>query len=582
MGLLPIIERELRVGARRGKTYWLRVAAAVAAAVICAWVVLWSGAKLPPAQLGKSLFAYLTVLGFAFCLLVGPFITADCISEEKRDGTLGLLFLTELGSHHVVIGKWIATSMGGLYALLAILPSLGLPLLCGGVTPGEYGRVALGVVNAMFFSLSAGMFVSALSREQTKATLGSVALILGITGLVPGLYVFLSAVFLGQPLTGTPPLALMSPAYTGVLAGDVAYRATPHLYWTSVAVVQGWAWLFLLLTAALLPRLWREDPREKPVAHRWLWRLGYTAGWRRRFRRRLETNPVLALAGRLRWPHLVFWTLVSLVAVNVYWIAVGSRQVPGATQFHSNFAYALIFTNRVWITVMACHFLLDARRTGALELLLTSPLPVRTLLRGHWRALGSYFFWPVFVIGLLHVGYVLGNWMQYAGRPGMAMASSQLLPYFIASAASSYVNFLTDILALCAVGSWLSVSLRKPALAILLTFGLVILLPWAVGYYLQGVSGLVPRRLLSWVQGLPWLQTLLPTQIYGFVLGRTAVWVFKNLVFAAWGLFCLRRHLRTAAAESGHVGRWFHRGFWKRRPSRPRAVAANIKPVAHA
>lgn len=550
MVLWPVIERELRVAARRGKTYWLRVAAALVAALVCGWVVLWAGAQQPNVQLGRTLFTYLSVLAFAFGLLVGPFITADCLSEEKRDGTLGLLFLTDLSSLHVVLGKWIATSLAGLYGLLAILPALGLPLLFGGVTPGEYGRTALGVTNAIFFSLAAGMFVSVLSREQTKATLGAVMLVLGIAGLVPGLYVFLSAVFWGRPFTGTPPLALLSPAYTGVLAQDAAYRSAPHQFWLSFGLVQALAWGFLLGTAVLVPRVWREDPGEKPVVHRWLYRLGYTRGWRQAFRRRLERNPIFAVAVRRRWPHWVFWTLVALVAVNVYWIAIGSRRVPGAAQFHSNFAHALIFTNRVWITVMACHFFLEARRTGALELLLTTPLPVQTILRGHWRALAGYFAGPIFVIGLLHVGYVWGNWSQVSGRPGV-MAGPSLLPYFVVAASSSYVNFLTDVLALCAVGGWLSLSLRKPALALLLTFTLVILLPWVAGYYLPAGSPLGGGRFTQWLLSLPWVQKLVPGGLLGFSLDRTVAWVGKNLLFTLWALPRLRRYFRAAAALPG-------------------------------
>jgi hypothetical protein len=366
---------------------------------------------------------------------------------------------------------------------------------------------------------------------------------------------------------------LLSPIYTGVLAGDAAYQAGPRTYWISLALVHACCWLFLILTAVLLPRVWREDPGEKRVAHRWLWRFGYTPGWRRTFRRRLEVNPIYALAGRLRWPHFVFWTLVTLVAVNVYWIAVGSRTVPGAVQFHSNFAYALIFTNRVWITVMACHFLLEARRSGALELFLTSPLPVRTFLRGHWRALVNYFGWPVFVIGLLHVGYVVGNWLQVSGRPGLAPGS--ILPFYIASAAGSYVNFLSDVVALCAVGAWWSVSLRKPAFALLLTFGFVILLPWAVGYYLPGATELVPRRLVAWIHSLEWVKKWLPDGLLGYSVGRSAAWVGKNLLFTVWALTCLRRRLRLAAAQTGDRAggragagwRWVLQRFRVRRPA---------------
>ena len=73
-------------------------------------------------------------LAFLGCLFSGVFLTADSLSGEKREGTLGLLFLTDLKGYDVVFGKLIATSLNGFYALLAIFPVLALPLVMGGVT----------------------------------------------------------------------------------------------------------------------------------------------------------------------------------------------------------------------------------------------------------------------------------------------------------------------------------------------------------------------------------------------------------------------------------------------------------------
>jgi len=105
------------------------------------------------------LFIAVGILAFAFSLLAGMFLTADCLSEEKREGTLGLLFLTPLKGHDVVFGKLIATSLHAFYGLLAILPLLALPLLMGGVTLGEFWRVNLVLVTTLFLSLAMGMFV---------------------------------------------------------------------------------------------------------------------------------------------------------------------------------------------------------------------------------------------------------------------------------------------------------------------------------------------------------------------------------------------------------------------------------------
>src|ERR671922_741497 len=121
MRFLPIVSRELRVGARRRSTYALRLFAALTAAVISAWLCSLPTQGQPPTALGKSLFSALSIMAFAYCLLIGPFLTADCVSSEKRDGTLGLLFLTDLRSLDVVLGKWVATSVAGFYGLLAVL-----------------------------------------------------------------------------------------------------------------------------------------------------------------------------------------------------------------------------------------------------------------------------------------------------------------------------------------------------------------------------------------------------------------------------------------------------------------------------
>ena len=192
MRFLPVVERELRMAARRRSTYGLRLLVALAAFSLTFWICTLPARGQPPAELGKSLFAVLTIMAFGYCLLIGPFITADCLSSEKREGTLGLLFLTDLRSFDVVLGKWAATSLAGFYGLLAVLPSLAVPLLVGGVTPGEYARTALAIINAIFYSLTAGMFVSALSRDQTKAILGSLILVLACSGLLPGLLILVT------------------------------------------------------------------------------------------------------------------------------------------------------------------------------------------------------------------------------------------------------------------------------------------------------------------------------------------------------------------------------------------------------
>ena len=137
MTLLPIVERELRVASRQRGTYWLRTGIALAVIGVGTFIYL-AFLRQHPAQVSFLMFLWLTIIAGLFCLFAGARATADCLSEEKRDGTLGLLFLTDLRGFDVVAGKLVASSLNTFYGLLATLPMLAIPLLMGGVSFAEF------------------------------------------------------------------------------------------------------------------------------------------------------------------------------------------------------------------------------------------------------------------------------------------------------------------------------------------------------------------------------------------------------------------------------------------------------------
>src|SRR5882762_5735957 len=165
MTFLPIVARELRVATRRRATYWSRVIAGLGAVGLTIWMVEALGTRVPPEQLGLQLFRAISELAFFFCLFPGVVLTADCLSEEKREGTLGLLFLTDLKGHDVVFGKLAATSVNSIYALVAVVPILALPFFLGGITAGEFWRMTQVLFTTLLFSLAASLFISSISRN---------------------------------------------------------------------------------------------------------------------------------------------------------------------------------------------------------------------------------------------------------------------------------------------------------------------------------------------------------------------------------------------------------------------------------
>src|SRR5436190_14099639 len=249
MTFLPIVERELRERARWRSTYWVRGIVAFLATGIAAFVLMFVSAAAPGAM-GQGTLVVLAWLAFPFAVLEGLRNTADSLSAEKREGTLGLLFLTDLKGYDVVLGKFFASSLTSFYALLAMVPALAIPVLLGGVTGAEFWRLVLALINALFFSLTTGTFVSAISRDERKAWSGTFALIVLFVAVVPAL----AATFnLGTSLS------IWSPFTAFWLHSANQYQAAPEAYWRALWIPHLISWLWLALASFLLPRLWQQS-----------------------------------------------------------------------------------------------------------------------------------------------------------------------------------------------------------------------------------------------------------------------------------------------------------------------------------
>jgi ABC-type transport system involved in cytochrome c biogenesis permease component len=130
MTLLPIVARELRVGSRRWTTYWLRL---LAAGTVLLGVLLWFGSTNLSLGAGGALFVWVHRIVIVAIWVLVPLMTCDCLSQEKREGTLGLLFLTSLSAREIVFAKAMAHGLRALTLWLAVVPIVGIPVLLGGM-----------------------------------------------------------------------------------------------------------------------------------------------------------------------------------------------------------------------------------------------------------------------------------------------------------------------------------------------------------------------------------------------------------------------------------------------------------------
>ena len=472
MTFLPIVGRELRVASRRRGTYWLRLLVALLAIVVGVFVYV-AYALGPTDVLGFRIFIGLAGVAFIYCIAAGRAYTADCLSEEKREGTLGLLFLTSLRGYDVVLGKLAATSLNGFYGLMAIVPILAVPLLMGGISNGEFWRMVLVLLNTFFFSLATGILSSTMSskgRGPMGLNFALLLLFVGVGPLIAG-----ATLYFRSPMAVEHWLLYPCPVYAGVLSFDFFYKSNADHYWLSVTVTHLLAWLQVGLASVLVPHVWQDAPsrtKKRTWAERWeAWNYG-TGETRRALRKRLlNINPFLWLASRSRHKRAGAWVALALV---IGWWIVCSAQMSFKWAEESLIVTTAILVNilfKTWFAIEASHRLAEDQRLGALELLLSTPLSATAILRGQALALRRLFLGPLAVALLLEL--VLAQ-----AAAGSVLQDGKRFRVF---AIETAVMFAADLVALFWVGIWCGLTAKSPNHAAFATILRILLLP-AVGF----------------------------------------------------------------------------------------------------
>lgn len=505
MTFLPIVTRELIEASRRRGTYWIRLAVAAVGVLLGGWVMLVMRRE-PPWELGQVLLITLSSAVYLYCLFVGVFRTADCLSEEKREGTLGLLFLTDLKGYDIVLGKLVASSVSSFYGVVAIFPVMAIPLLVGGVTLAEFWRVVLVALNTLFFSLAVGLFCSAISRDERRSMAVAMIIVLVFAAGFPLASLICHewrAVQILKPIS--EELLIPSPGYAAVMAFEIPFTGSKFNYFhASVIFTHALSWVLLIAASFIVPRTWQDRAlttaqlrrREKIEQLR----LG-NAEKRRSIRRRLlAINPVLWLLARSRTKSVAVWLflgVVGLIWAAGLWISPRDWQDDGA---YITTAIIVHLVLKFWIGTEACRRFSNDRQSGALELLLSTPIAVKDIVRGQVLALERQFAGPVFAVLLMDFVFLMSG-----GR------SSEMTVMWIVGMAV----FVADIVALSWVGMWRGLNSRRPNRAAVAAMVRVLLLPWIIYFILMTLGAF--------------------TDAFGFRMGRWEAEAF----FILWGVISL-------------------------------------------
>ncbi|MGZ5544340.1 MAG: hypothetical protein ACXWIU_06665, partial [Limisphaerales bacterium] len=413
------------------------------------------------------------------------------------DGTLGLLFLTDLKGYDVVLGKLCSAAIHSLYGMIAAFPVLGVALIGGGITGSEFLRGSLALVNVVFFAHAVGLAVSAFSLNGRRA-LGAGILFAFL--IMWGLPILVSVLAYARWTQTSHWLGMLSPlnalqlglSPTGLSArsmmfGGAGIPFAPATFWPSLLVSHLFGWWFLIIACWHVPRCWQNVDVRTSLRNRLqqIWHGSNEA--RTKFRRRLVgINPFFWLASRTRFDSvLTLVYLLGAMAVIVWFFFkfnVGIEIVP----LTITLMVVLHLILRVSIASSASRHFAEQRRSGALEFLLgCTPLTTKDLIHGQWLALRRQFLLPLMaVLSIDALSVVLASMTNF--RSSASKTGTEFYLFSIAMV----VMLIADSIALGWVGMWMGISANKPNRAAGAAVGRVMLWPCVGALFLASRIGI--------------------------------------------------------------------------------------------
>jgi ABC-type transport system involved in multi-copper enzyme maturation permease subunit len=578
MSLPPLIERELRAGARRPAFYWLRGLLALvltfqAYDLLNRYTIAprpryaFMAAVPPPRTItGSILLGDMSMLLFLAVLLMG-LVTADSISRERREGTLGLLLLTHVSPTQLVYGKLLTCGLNCFILLLGCLPALMVSVLAGSVGGAQAAMTGLGLLNTLFVSLAAGLWMSAVFRERRNA----IAATLGLVAALAFGPELLHGSFLGSGAVPVLRLFALSGWMNTANAADVLgwkpvfdlLRHSPilsylfHLFhpiflcWFVITHLMGW--FILSLAAAALAKNWQDEPHlqfrtpapqddwslcggakpeaelpdEASLAPAALARASWLTD-----PRPWDDDPIEWRVRHSRPPEGLIWLAVALDFFAQFG-ALGSF-TSGAGRMGT--AWGVLSFGGLLVVLFAggllawagARFFLDTREQQDLELLLTSPVGSRNILAGQWRVLRQALTWPCALVLLLAVPSAVSLLLDLSSASSGELWS--VTPTFLIA-----VNLVLEVLALCWIGMYFGLRARTKFAAIAQSIGVVQLLPLVIAVTLTAGCAVAADRSWSGITSHRQMPAIIPVLV---------LFLAKNVALTLWAYLRLRRDLR--------------------------------------
>ena len=203
-GTLTLLMRSVRADAQKRTPHAFRVGSMV---IILLFLIVAHTSGVQVGAPGLSFFRFVTFLAAALITLAGMGHFANAITEEKEEGTLGLLLLADISPLSILLGKSTNRILSAWLIFAAQFPFALLSLTLGGITVTQIASAYLSLAAYLFLIANLALFISVVSRRTGEALAAMGVLSILLHGTVPWLEFMKRRLISAQKITEEGELA---------------------------------------------------------------------------------------------------------------------------------------------------------------------------------------------------------------------------------------------------------------------------------------------------------------------------------------------------------------------------------------
>jgi hypothetical protein len=315
------------------------------------------------------------------------------------------------------------------------------------------------------------LLISTVSRNDRRAQFGALALVAAFTLVVPTAVAMLQRELRAPVADG---LFWISPGFAFTAAFEDKYAKHQQDFWGSIALVHAISWIIFFLASIIVRRIWQDRPsisdRSGFLTVLRHWKHGAPAVRKQYRESLLGVNAYYWLAARDRFKP--YYVLLFLMGCAGLWFVLWMKNRHDMLEQETFFIASVLLHSamRVWLAAEAGRQFSEDRRTSALELTLSTPIPVRDILEGQFLGLLRQFAIPVGGILLFDlVGMILG------ARVRLGSENEAVLMWI-----ATMIVFVVDLVTIATLGMWFGLVVRSSSRAISKNLFYVIGIPWLI------------------------------------------------------------------------------------------------------